>query len=210
MKNLIIIGARGFGRDIYSLALECYGYQKDYQMKGFLDNKNDALDEFVNYPPIIDSFENYVIQKDDIFICAFGDVQSKKKCTELIISKGGKFISLIHPSAHIDANAKLGIGCIVLNNAFVGSGSIIGDFVLIQVSTVIGHDVKIGKYSRVDCQVVCVGGIVLEDEVTIHTAAVINDKVIVGKGAHVGAGSFVIRRVKENSTVYGNPAHKLY
>lgn len=209
MKNLIIIGARGFGRDIYSLALECSDYQKDYQIKGFLDDKKDALDEFHSYLPILDSYENYIVKTDDVFICAFGDVLSKKKCIQMILDKGGKFITLVHPSAHVDATAKIGIGSIVLNNAFVGAGSNIGDFVLIQVSTVIGHDVKIGNYSRIDCHAVCVGGIILEDEVTIHTSAIVNHNVVVEKGAHVGAGSFVIRKVKENTTVYGNPARKL-
>lgn len=209
MKNLLIIGARGFGRDIYNLASECQGYQKDYQIKGFLDDKKDALDAFCTYPPIVDSVENYIVGDDDVFICALGDVQFKKKYIQMILDKGGKFISLIHPEAHVDRNAKIGIGCIVFQNAGIGSGSIIGNYVLIQASTFIGHDSKIGNYSRVDCHAVCTGGVVLEDEVTIHTSAVINQKILVRKGAHVGAGSFVIRNVKENSTVYGNPAIRL-
>lgn len=206
MKNLLIIGARGFGRDIYNLALQCKGYQKEYEIKGFLDDKKEALDSFISYPPILDSVENYQIGNDDVFICALGDVQQKKKYIKLILDKGGKFISLIHPSAFIDTNAKIGRGCIVLQNAALGSGSVIGDFVLIQISTLVAHDVKIGNYSRIDCLAVCTGGATIEDEVTIHTAAVINQKVKIGKGACVGAGSFVIRKVKENATVYGNPA----
>ena len=209
MKNLLIIGARGFGRDIYQLALQCDGYQKEYEINGFLDDSVDALSSFNNYPQIIDSVEDYVIQDDDIFICALGDVQQKKKYVKMILDKGGRFISLTHPSAHVDLNAKIGVGCIVLQNAVLGSGSIIGDFVLIQISTIIAHDVKIGNYSRVDCHAVCTGGVIIEDEVTIHTTAVINQNVLVGKGAIVGAGSLVVRKVLENSTVYGNPAIRL-
>ncbi|HAF30210.1 MAG TPA: sialic acid O-acetyltransferase [Bacteroidales bacterium] len=209
MKNLLIIGARGFGRDIYYLALQCQGYTKEYEIKGFLDDKKNALDAFTTYPPIIDSVENYIIKANDVFICALGDVQQKKKYIKMITDKGGKFISLIHPTAIVDSNSKIGTGCIVFQNAALGSGSIVGDFALIQVSTIIAHDVKIGNYSRVDCHAVCTGGVEIEDEVTIHTAAIINQKVLVKKGAHVGAGSFVIRKVKENSTVYGNPAIRL-
>ncbi len=209
MKNLLIIGARGFGRDIFNLAIVCPGYQKEYKIKGFLDDKKNALDEYHNYPPIVDSVENYVIGVDDVFICALGDVQYKKKYIQIIKDKGGKFISLIHPAAWVDSHAKIGTGCIVLQNAVLGSGSIIGDFVLIQISTIIGHDVKVGDYSRVDCHAVCTGGSVLEEEVTIHTAAIINQKIRVGRGACVGAGSFVIRKVIENTTVFGNPAIRL-
>jgi hypothetical protein len=44
MKQLIIIGARGFGREVYSLAKRSIGYNEDFVMKGFLDDKLDALD----------------------------------------------------------------------------------------------------------------------------------------------------------------------
>jgi len=209
MKNLLIIGARGFGRDIYYLALQCPGYQKEYDIKGFLDDKKEALDAFDSYPPIIDSVENYLIRENDVFVCALGDVKHKKLYIQMILEKGGTFISLIHPTVIVDSNSKIGKGCIVLQYATLGSGSVIEDYVLIQISTIVAHDVKIGNYSRVDCHAVCTGGVVIEDEVTIHTSAVINQKVQVCKGASVGAGSFVIRKVKEYSTVYGNPAISL-
>ena len=35
MKNLLIIGARGFGREIYNLALESIGYGTEFTIKGF-------------------------------------------------------------------------------------------------------------------------------------------------------------------------------
>lgn len=209
MKNLIIIGAGGFGRDIYNLALKCSGYQKEYIIKGFLDRRNDFLNAFTGYPPILSSVEDYIVDKDDVFICAMGDVQSKKICVNIILDRGGNFISLISPTAHIDPYANIGVGCIILHNSGIGSGSKLGDYVLIQASAFVGHDSKVGSFSRIDCHAVCLGGVVVGDEATIHTSSVINQKVVIGKGARVGAGSFVIKNVKENTTVYGNPATKL-
>lgn len=57
MKHLLIIGARGFGREIYNLAINSIGYQEEFDIKGYLDNKLDALCDYKNYPPIIDSVE---------------------------------------------------------------------------------------------------------------------------------------------------------
>jgi sugar O-acyltransferase (sialic acid O-acetyltransferase NeuD family) len=209
MKKLLIIGARGMGREVYNLAMQSNGFQTEFQIKGFLDDKADALNGFNSYPPIIDSVENYIVEEDDVFICALGDVLQKKKYIQLILDKGGSFLSLIHPSATVNLGAEIGNGCIILQNAFIGDHAKIGDFVLIQVSTVIGHDVQIGSFSRIDCLALCVGGTEIKEEVTIHTGAVINHGVVVEKNAQVGALSFVIRRVKENTTVYGNPATKL-
>ena len=118
-------------------------------------------------------------------------------------------MTLIHPTASIGCNTKIGTGCIVLMNAYIGADCIIEDFVLVQIAAVVGHDVKVGKYSRLDCNTLCVGGTEIKEEVSIHTSAVINHKVVVGRKAQVGACSFVIRKVKEGTTVFGNPAKKI-
>ncbi len=209
MKNLIIIGAGGMGREVFDLATACKGFNSEYIIKGFLDDSLDALHGFDGYPPVIDTIAHYPLEAQDIFVCSMGDVSLKKASINIILEKGGVFINLIHPAAFIGKNVRMGRGCIVLRNAFVGTECIIDDFVMIQVSSVIGHDVKIGKYSRIDCLAVCVGGTELKDGVTVHTGSVINHRVIVEKGATVGALSFVIRKVKENTTVLGNPARKI-
>ena len=50
MKNLIIIGARGFGREVYNLYLDCRRNDPELVCKGFLDDKADALDGYEGYP----------------------------------------------------------------------------------------------------------------------------------------------------------------
>lgn len=209
MKNLIIVGAGGFGREIYNLAIDCQVNNAGFRIIGFLDDNSAALDGFDSFKPVIGSIADYTIQKDDVFVVSIGNVQIKKKVTNQIIDKGGEFYTLIHPSASIAPDAKVGKGCVIMHHAFLGSKSTCGDYVLVQLSAVVGHDVTIGHNCRIDCHVVLVGGIVLKDDVTIHTSAVINQKVTVGKGANVAACSFVIRNVKENTTVFGNPARKL-
>ena len=209
MKNLLIIGARGFGREVINLAMQCDGYQTLFQIKGFLDDKKNALDTFNGYPPIIDSVENYDVKDDDVFVCGIGDVQQKKKYVQIILDKGGCFISLVHPTALINPTAAIGKGLLVFPFAQVGSAAIVGDYVLIQSYAGIAHDVKIGDYSRIDVQVLCVGGVIVGNDVTIHSGAVLNHKVVVEDNAVIGATSFVIRKVKQGTTVFGNPAREI-
>ena len=66
MKQLLIIGARGFGREIYGLAQACIEAGADMRVKGFLDDKIDALDGYKNYPPIISSVEAYEPEEEVI------------------------------------------------------------------------------------------------------------------------------------------------
>ena len=208
MKQLIIIGAGGMGRTLYSSALDSMGYGETFMIKGFIDDNPHALDGFDNYPPIVDTIRGYQPEPDDVFVSSIGG-GSRRPCMEELIKRGGEFLSLIHKSVRINTNAKLGKGNFIGAYAVIGNDAQIGDYNMIQAYTVIGHDAKIGSWNRIDTHVTCVGGIVIEDEVNIHTSAVINHGVTVGTGAHVGALSFVIRKVKPGTTVMGNPAKKI-
>lgn len=208
MKNLIIIGAGGMGRTVYSNALESVGYGEKFLVKGFIDDNLQALDVFPNYPPVIGTIKGYEPQADDVFVSSIGG-ESRKQCMEEIISRGGEFMELIHKTARIYTNAKLGKGNFIGAYSVIGNDAVVGDYNMIQSYTVIGHDAKIGNWNRIDTHVTCVGGIVIEDEVNIHTSAIISHNVKVESGAHVGALSFVIRKVKAGTTVIGNPAKRL-
>lgn len=208
MKNLIIIGAGGMGRTIYSNALESIGYNESFVIKGFIDDNILALKGYPNYPPVIGTIKNYIPEVDDVFVSSIGGT-SRKSCIESIIKNGGEFIGLIHKTARIYTNAKLGKGNFVGAYSVIGNDAEIGDYNIIQAYTVIGHDARIGNWNRIDTHVTCVGGIVIENEVDVHTGAIINHNVRIESRARVGAGSFVIKKVKEGTTVYGNPARKL-
>lgn len=207
-KNLIIVAAGGMGRTMYDLVRESVGYGDDYVIKGFIDDNTHALDGFSGYPPILGTISDYQPVKNDIFVCSIGG-SSRKKCMEDIIAKGGHFQTIIHKSARIGTNVKIGKGNVIAAYTSIGSEASVGNYNLIQSYTVIGHDVKIGDWNRIDTHVTCVGGTEIKNCVDIYTSAVLNHGVVVEDNAHVGALSFVIRRVKEGTTVMGNPAKKL-
>lgn len=209
MKNLIIIGAGGMGKQLWSFAQQCRGYGSEYVIKGFIDDNRNALDGFEGYPPILDTINNYQPIKDDVFANSIGDINLKKKCISNILQRGGEFINLIHPLASISPNTKIGKGNVISARVGIGVESQIGDFCLIQSGAIIGHDVNIGNWVRIDCYCVLIAGVTVEDGVCIHTASVINHDITIGEGATVGAQSFVIRDVKNNTTVFGNPAKKI-
>lgn len=208
MKNLIIIAAGGMGRTFYDIARESVGYGTDFLIKGFIDDNLSVLDNYEGYPPIIGKISEYIPTKDDVFTCSIGSI-ARKKCMEDVISKGGEFINLIHNTARIGTNVKIGIGNVIAAYTSIGAEATIGNYNLIQSYSVIGHDVKIGNWNRIDTHVTCVGGTEIKNCSDIYTSAVLNHGVVVEDNAHVGALSFVIRKVKEGTTVIGNPAKKL-
>ena len=208
MKHLIIIGAGGMGRTMYDMARESVGYGIEYDIQGFLDDNIAALDNFENYPPIIAPIQSYLPNENEIFICSIGGA-ARKKCIEEIISRGGQFLTMIHSTARIGTNVQIGEGSIVGAFTTIGADAKVGKYNLIQSYTVIGHDSVIGDWNRIDTHVTLVGGTIVQNEADIHTAAMISHNVTVENNSRVAACSFVIRRVKEGTTVLGNPAKKL-
>jgi len=210
MKNLIIIGARGYGREIYNLATQTNEYNKEWKIKGFLDDKKEALKRFKNYPPIISSVEEYKIEKDDVFICALGEVKYKRKYIELILIKGGKFINIIHPTSIISMNVKLGIGIIICPFTYISNDVTIGNFVTIQTHSAVGHDVKIGNYSQINALTFFGGFSELKEGTTINPAATVAPGKIIDENVTIGTNSSVFKDTKPNCTVYGNPAKEIF
>lgn len=206
MKHLLIIGAGGFGREVYNMLPDSIGYGTDFRVKGFLDDKTDALQGMEGYPQIIDSVEHYVPQEDDVFICALGDAHRKRHCAEIILGKGGKFINIIHNTASIGRNTQIGLGCIITDNVGISCDITIGDFVTFLSYTIIGHDARIGNYCHLGCRSFMGGYSVLGDTTTIQTNSIVLPYVKVGNDCTVGAGAVVIKKVKDGNTVYGNPA----
>lgn len=208
MKQLVIIGAGGMGRTFVNWVKESEGYGIEYRIKGFIDDNLEVLYGFEDYPPILGTIKDYIPENDDVFICAIGG-KNRETCIRSILNKNGDFINLIHHSARIDSHAKIGKGNIFGPNVSVGPDAVIGNYNLLQNYVIIGHDVCIGDFNRFDTRVLCVGGIEVDNCVTIHSSSVIGHNVVIENYAVVGACSFVIRKVKSGTTVFGNPAKKL-
>ena len=209
MKHLIIIGARGWGREIFNMLPNCHGYNTEYEVKGFLDDKSDALDETPGYPPIIDSVEHYTPMEDDVFVCAMGDTHWKKHYSEMILAKGGKFINIIHKSVSIERNTLIGIGCIMCKDVEISCDARVGNFITFQAHSSMGHDSIAGDYCHFGVRSFMGGYAQVGDFSILQTACIILPHIKIGKHCTVGAGAVVIKKVKDFTTVYGNPAKKL-
>ncbi len=208
MKQLLILGAGGMGKEIYYTARHSIGYGTEFVVKGFLDFPNPEWDTNI-YPPILGLEDDYDIQPDDVFTCSIGDVHLKRKVCEKMKARGAKFQTLIFDNVQIRENVKIGEGCIIDSYAHIGSDAVIGENCLIQAFSCVAHDCRIGDYSRIDVRSLLVGGVVVGNNVTVHTNAVVSHKVVLEDDSTVAAMSFVIKKVKAGTTVLGNPAKRL-
>lgn len=210
MKNLIIIGAGGYGREAFTLAKNSIGYGQEFLVKGFLDSNLKALGDMHNYPPVLDTIENYQILNNDIFICAIGDVELRKKTVNEVLQKGGVFTNLIHNSVYLGDNVNLGVGIFIAYDVVISNDTTIEDYVLINSRALIGHDCHIGQFSSIGVYSFVGGGVSIGSGCSIHSKSSVKNNLHISDGVNVGMGSVVIKNVTENSTVFGNPAKKVF
>lgn len=203
--NLVIIGASGLAREVYDLAQVCYGHDPEFKVKGFLSDGPSHIEE-MGYPKVLNTVAGYELEDGDVFFCAIGKVTDRKKTSEIILSKGGRFINLIHPTAIISPSAKIGKGVAIKAYSSLASDVTLGDFVYLQSSVILGHDVKIDSYCQVNSFAFFAGYVHVEEMCTINAGANLIQNVRVAKGATVGMGSVVLNKVKSESTVFGMPA----
>ena len=171
MKQLVIIGARGWGREVYGTCMRAIPWFRDGSMcvKGFLDDNEHAMDgQMGTYPPILGPVETYKIEKDDVFFCALGDPEWRRKYAEIILAKGGEFISIIHPGASISNSCRIGKGVMIANWCFVSENVKVGDFTFLHAFSDVGHDAEIGAYCSVEAYSFFGGGSKLGDGSVMH------------------------------------------
>ena len=203
MKQIIIVGAGGFGREMLAWVRQSATL---WPVKGFLDDNPRALDRFKKNVPVLGRTDDYEPTPDDLFVCAMGRVEFKRRCIERLLARGGVFTEVIHRSAVRGEDVELGAGVIICPHAVVASDVRLADFVTVNLHSTVDHDAVIGRFSQLHCHVDITGGVVLGESVTVGSHATILPGVKVGDGATIGAGSVVTKDVAAGATVFGVPA----
>lgn len=202
--NIIIIGAGGFGREVYIWAKDSF-FKDQYRIKGFLDNNPKILNNYNMDVGIIGNLDNYEVENQDRFIFAIGDVDIKKHLIIKLKKKGAKFITLIHPTAIVVSTARIGEGVIICPFCLVSDNVRLDDFVMMNAYSSCGHDARIGKYCILSSYAAMAGFAVLEDEVFLGLHATIIPGKRVCCKSKVSANSVVMRDVPPNKMVFGVP-----
>lgn len=207
-RKLWIIGAGGFGREVYGAAQSALGRGTEWEVAGFLNDISDSLDRFPEFPRI-HAGTDYAPEEGDVFTCAVGEMPGRRMVCEKFRARGAKFINLVQPMACVSPSASFGEGVIVEAMTGIGAGAHIGDFATVLSHANIGHDAQIGAYVSVAPFAAILGRTFIGDGTMIGCHAVVLPDVKIGPGATIGAGSVVIKDVPPGATVFGVPATRI-
>jgi sugar O-acyltransferase (sialic acid O-acetyltransferase NeuD family) len=184
--------------------------KRDWELKGYLHHfeGESPMDGYPSDHKIIGDWRDYPLTKSDYCIIAVADCSWKERIY-LHLSEKTTFYTFIAPDAVIGKFNTFGEGCIICPGSIITTNVQTGKCVTINIGTQIGHDCRIGDFSSIMPAVDLGGRVTIGKKVFLGTKATILPKIWIGDGATVGAGSVVIKKVKESVTVFGNPAKEV-
>lgn len=157
-------------------------------------------------PPKLVQLDDFVPEPGESYL--LGPTHPNRfRLNDLVRSRFGiEFCTLVHPRAYVSALAALGPGAFVGANSVIAAGTRLESHVFVNRGVTIGHDVRIGPFSRIQPGANLGGLSEVGAGATIGIGATLVERLRIGAGSVVAAGAVVLEDVPEHVMVAGVPA----
>ena len=208
MKDLIIIGASGFGREVAWLVERINSKKKTWNLLGYIDDSEEMQNKTINSYPVIGTIDDVYKFPDTFFVVAIGSASTRERVVDRISAQvpNIKFGILIDPSVEMSDSVIIGEGSIVCAHTIITVNITIGRHVIINLDCTIGHDAVLNDFVTVYPSVNISGNTDIGYASELGTGMQIIQGKKIGERSIVGAGAVVIRDIPEKCTAVGSPA----
>lgn len=210
MKDIIIIGAGGVGREVAFIIEEINKETPTWNILGFIDDNKEIHGKVINGYSVLEDLsylEKYEKEeKKPEVVIAMANYNVKKNIVFKLSNKFS-FATIIHPEVGIHNTVTIGNGSIIYKGVIVTTNITIGNHVIVSPKCGIGHDSIIKDYVSLLWNVNISGNDVIEEGVLIGSGATVIQGKKVGQAAVIGAGAVVVKDILSNTTNVGVPSN---
>lgn len=203
MRRLLILGAGGHGRCVADVA----ALSGEYGEIVFADDRD--LGAFAGYPVVgtIREAERLIAGRE-AFV-AIGNNRVRREITQRLLEVGARLPTLVHPSAIVAGDARIGEGCSIMANAVITPGCTIGHGVILNTAASVGHDCVVGDFAQICDGAHLAGTVNVGALCFVGIGATVSNNVSICANTVLGAGAVVVRDVKASGTYVGVPAKRI-
>jgi sugar O-acyltransferase (sialic acid O-acetyltransferase NeuD family) len=139
-------------------------------------------------------------------VIAIGGEATRVGLATIALDAGFQLCTIVHPSAIISADVRIGAGTVVFAGAVVQTGSEIGNNVVINTCASVDHDCRIGDGGQLAPRVALGGQANVGGLSFVGIGATVINRIVIGRNCVIGAGAVVVRDIPDHSLAYGVPA----
>jgi len=204
MKELIIIGASGFGREVAWLVERINTVEPTWSLLGFLDDNPEMTGKIVDDYPVLGGCDKAKDYPDAYYVCAIASSGIRKN----VIEKLGvvNYATIVDPNILISDKVTIGEGTIICAGTIITVNVSIGSHVIINLNSTIGHDSVIHNFVTLYPSVNVSGITNIGECSEVGTGAQIIQRKKIGSNSIVGSGAVVVRDIPDDCTAAGCPA----
>ncbi len=208
MKDLIIIGASGFGREVAWLVERINQKASVWNLLGFVDDNPELQGKKVNGYPVLGGCESLASYPEAFAVCAIGAAKIRRRIIEKVksMSPSQKFAKLLDPSVEKSDSVVIGEGSIICAHNILTVNIKIGAHVIVNLDCTIGHDAIIEDFVTVYPSANISGITHIGEGSELGTGMQIIQGKTVGRNSIIGAGAVVVKDIPENCVAVGSPA----
>jgi sugar O-acyltransferase (sialic acid O-acetyltransferase NeuD family) len=178
---------------------------------GFYADKNEASKnpfklDYIGYEKD-KNFEYW--NKGCEFILGIGSNKIRSNLAGLVLKKGEKLLTIIHPGATVAKSVQIGDGTFIAAQSAINAFTKLGDYAIINTGSIVEHECSIADGVHIAPGAVLAGNVSVGRHTFIGANAVIKEGVSIGSNVIVGAGSTIINDISSGKKVVGSPGKEI-
>lgn len=205
LKDLVIIGASGFGREVANVVDAINKQQPQWNLLGLIDDV--LVGKTIEGFNILGSTKDLLkLSPKPHVVIAIADTRTRYSLAKNLKEAGYEFATIIDPTVRMGRKVNIGEGTIICANTLFTTNIEIGKHCILNVNCSFGHDTQVYDFVSIMSHTAIAGDVEIGEGCYFGLNCTCINMVKLGPWSKYGAGSVIVQDMPSNIVAVGVPA----